>query len=60
MVPNVTAVTQVQGDGVELGSRFRFRQTVKTGGRTLESDVDVEVVGLTNRTIEWRVEDRFR
>lgn len=58
--PNVTAVTQVEGDGVGLGARFRFHQTVKAGGRTLESDVDVEVVGLTEDSVHWRVEDSFQ
>ncbi len=58
--PNVSDVTQLEGDGVGLGARFRFHQTVKTGGRTLESDVDVEVVGLTEDSVRWRVEDRFQ
>lgn len=58
--PNVTNVTQIRGDGVALGSQFRFHQTVETGGRTLESDVDVEVVGLTEDSVRWRVEDRFQ
>ncbi|HEX6220737.1 MAG TPA: SRPBCC family protein [Acidimicrobiia bacterium] len=57
---NVTDVTQVAGDGVSVGARFRFHQAVKTGGRTIDSDVDVEVVGLSDRSIEWRVEDRFQ
>lgn len=58
--PNVSNVTQLEGDGVELGARFRCHQTVKTGGRTLESDVDIEIVGVSENAIEWRVEDRFQ
>jgi len=58
--PNVTEVSQLAGDGVGLGSRFRFHQSVKTGGRTLDSEVDVEVVGLTEDSVRWRVEDRFQ
>ncbi|HEX6286766.1 MAG TPA: SRPBCC family protein [Acidimicrobiia bacterium] len=58
--PNVTGVTQIDGDGVAVGSRFEFHQTVETGGRTLESDVEVEVVGLTENSVRWRVEDRFQ
>ena len=58
--PNVSDVTQPEGDGVALGSRFSFHQTVETGGRTLESDVEVEVVGLTEDSVRWRVEDRFQ
>jgi hypothetical protein len=58
--PNVTNVTQTEGAGVAVGSQFRFHQTVETGGKTLESDVDVEVVGLTEDSVRWRVEDRFQ
>lgn len=58
--PNVTDVTQLEGHGVSVGSRFRFHQTVKTGGRILRSDVDVEVIGLTENSVRWRVEDRFQ
>lgn len=57
---NVTDVEQVEGDGVEVGSRFRFHQSVEAGGRTLESNVEVEVVELGERAIGWRVEDRFQ
>ncbi|HXV71911.1 MAG TPA: SRPBCC family protein [Acidimicrobiia bacterium] len=58
--PNVTGVNQTEGDGVGLGSRFEFHQTVEAGGRKLESDVEVEVVGLTEDSVRWRVEDRFQ
>lgn len=58
--PNVSDVEQVEGSGVTVGSRFRFHQTVEAGSRTLESDVQVEVVGLGERAITWRVEDRFQ
>jgi hypothetical protein len=58
--PNVTDVTQVNGVGVSVGSSFRFHQRVEAQGRVLESDVDVEVVELGERSIRWRVEDRFQ
>ena len=58
--PNVSSVEQVSGDGVAVGSEFRFHQTVEAGGRTLQSDVDVEVLELGDRSIVWRVEDRFQ
>ncbi len=58
--PNVTDVRQVHGDGVELGARFEFHQTVEAQGRELISDVEVEVVELGERHIRWRVEDRFQ
>lgn len=58
--PNVTGVTQVTGVGVGVGSSFRFHQRVEAQGRVLESDVDVEIVELGERSIRWRVEDRFQ
>lgn len=58
--PNVTELEQTEGSGVELGARFRFRQSVETGGRTLRSEVNVEVVELGETSIVWRVEDRFQ
>jgi hypothetical protein len=33
---------------------------VEAGGRTLNSDVNVEIVGLGERWVRWRVEDRFQ
>jgi hypothetical protein len=58
--PNVTDAVLTSGDGVAVGSRFRFHQAVSAGGRHFESDVDVEVLELGERTITWRVEDRFQ
>lgn len=58
--PNVTDVHQVERDGVELGARFEFHQSVKAGGRNLESDVNVEIVELGAQRVRWRVEDRFQ
>ena len=58
--PNVGAVTQVAGDGVEVGARFQFRQTVSTRGRNLESDVVAEVIELEDHSISWKVVDRFQ
>jgi len=58
--PNVSDVVQISGDGVEVGARFRFHQVVEAGGRSLTSDVDVEVLDLTEDSISWRVEDKFQ
>lgn len=58
--PNVTDVTQGNGVGVGVGSSFRFHQRVEARGRVLDSDVDVEIVELGERSIRWRVEDRFQ
>lgn len=57
---NVTEVRQVSGEGVAVGSVFSFHQTVETRGRALESDVDVVVLEVAERSIRWRVEDRFQ
>ncbi|MGD2044361.1 MAG: SRPBCC family protein, partial [Acidimicrobiia bacterium] len=58
--PNVSDVTQIEGDGVERGAKFRFEQSVTTRGRSLESDVVVEVTELDDTSIKWRVVDRFQ
>jgi len=58
--PNVTNVEQTSGDGVEVGATFRFHQSLEARGRSLESDVEVEIVELGDRWIVWRVEDRFQ
>jgi hypothetical protein len=58
--PNVSDVVQISGDGVEVGARFRFHQVVEAGGRSLASDVDVEVLEIGERSIRWRVEDKFQ
>ena len=57
---NVTAVVQLAGEGIDVGSRFRFHQAVEMRGRRLESDVEVEVLSIGDRTIEWSVDDRFQ
>jgi hypothetical protein len=58
--PNVGQVEQIEGEGVEVGAKFRFVQTVDAGRRTLESDVVAEVTALGDRSISWRVVDRFQ
>lgn len=58
--PNVGQVSQIEGDGVEKGAKFRFEQTVETRGRSLHSDVVAEVTELGVRSIAWRVVDRFQ
>lgn len=58
--PNVTNVVQMDGEGVAPGSKFRFHQSVSAGGRTFESDVDVEVLDLSDESITWRIEDKFQ
>jgi hypothetical protein len=58
--PNVGPVTQVSGSGVEVGARFEFDQAVETPRGTLKSPVTVQVVGVGDRRISWKVEDRFQ
>ena len=58
--PNVSAVRQTSGDGVAVGSTFEFHQSVEAGGKRLESDVQVEILELGDRSVRWRVEDRFQ
>jgi hypothetical protein len=58
--PNVSEVVQTAGEGVEVGSKFRFHQVIEASGRTLQSDVDVEVLEIGERSIRWRVEDKFQ
>ena len=59
--PNVESVEMVEGDGVEVGARFRFHQHLdRPGGNRLEFDGDVEVTALTEYSIKWRVSDRFQ
>lgn len=58
--PNVSDARLVEGEGVDVGSKFVFHQRVEAQGRELVSDVDVEVVEVGERHIRWRVEDRFQ
>jgi len=58
--PNVTDVEQVAGNGVSVGSRFRFHQSVEMRGRRLDSDVEVGVLSVGENGIAWEVEDRFQ
>lgn len=58
--PNVSDVRQTKGEGVQPGARFTFHQSVAAGGRTLDSDVDVEIIEVGDDHIHWEVEDRFQ
>jgi uncharacterized protein YndB with AHSA1/START domain len=59
--PNVESVALVQGDGVAVGTKFRFRQHLdRPRGERLQFDVDVEVVELGERSITWQTQDRFQ
>lgn len=59
--PNVESAELVEGDGVSPGSVFRFHQHLDTpGSKRVEFDGEVTVVERTDRSIRWRVSDRFQ
>ena len=59
--PNVEEAELIEGDGVEVGARFRFHQHLdRPGGGVVEFDATVEIVSLGEQSIEWKVEDRFQ
>jgi hypothetical protein len=59
--PNVDTADLVDGDSVDVGSRFRFHQHLdRPGGKHIEFDVDVEIVQLDDRSVKWLVSDRFQ
>lgn len=59
--PNVETVEQVEGDGVEVGARFRFHQHLdRPGGQRLQFDAEVEVIELGDRAITWEATDKFQ
>lgn len=57
---NVTEVSQVAGEGVEVGAQFAFTQTIVAGKRTLVSHVTTTVVELGERTVVWDIEDKYQ
>ncbi len=58
---NVETVEVIGRTDIEVGSRFRFHQHLdRPGGERMQFDVDVEVVGLGERTISWEATDRFQ
>jgi len=58
--PNVDSAELVEGNGVEVGAKFRFHQHLERSGKRIEFDATVEIVSLGEDAIGWRVEDRFQ
>jgi hypothetical protein len=59
--PNVETVELLEGAGVEIGARFRFHQHLdRSRAERIEFDVDVEVLEIGDRSITWRVTDKFQ
>jgi len=58
---NVKTVDLVEGNQVEVGTRFRFHQHLdRPGAGRMEFDVDVEVIEIGERRITWEASDRFQ
>jgi uncharacterized protein YndB with AHSA1/START domain len=59
--PNVETVEMISGEGVAVGTRFRFHQHLdRPGGGRVQFDGEVVVVELGERSIGWSVTDRFQ
>ncbi len=59
--PNVESADLIDGDTVDVGSRFRFHQHLdRPGGKRIEFDVEVEIIQLDENSVKWRVTDRFQ
>jgi hypothetical protein len=58
---NVETVDLVDGSGIEAGARFRFHQHLdRPRSDTIEFDVDVEIVEMSDHSITWRARDKFQ
>jgi len=58
---NVETVDLIEGDRVEVGTRFRFHQHLDPpGAERMQFDVDVEVMALGDSSITWVARDRFQ
>jgi hypothetical protein len=58
---NVETVAMLTPDPIGVGSKFRFHQHLdRPGGKRAQFDVDVEITRLDDRSVTWRVEDRFQ
>lgn len=59
--PNVERVELLEGEGVAVGTRFRFHQHLDPPGRErIHFDADLLITGLGDRTITWMAEDKFQ
>ncbi|HEX9763334.1 MAG TPA: SRPBCC family protein, partial [Acidimicrobiia bacterium] len=58
---NVETVEILTSEPVGVGSRFRFHQHLeRPGGKRLKFNGDVEITALDDRSVTWRVDDRFQ
>jgi len=59
--PNVETVEMVEGDGIAVGTRFRFHQHLdRPGGQRLQFDAELDVVAIEDLSITWQATDRFQ
>jgi hypothetical protein len=59
--PNVETVDLIEGEGVAVGTRFRFHQHLdRPRSERIQFDVYVEIVDLGERSITWRANDKFQ
>lgn len=59
--PNVERVELVEGQGVAVGTRFRFHQHLdRPGSDRIHFDAEVEIVDLGDNSIQWLVSDKFQ
>lgn len=59
--PNVETVELIEGDGIAVGTKFRFHQHLdRPGGDRLQFDADLEVIDIDGHSITWQAIDRFQ
>jgi hypothetical protein len=59
--PNVERVELVEGQGVAVGTRFRFHQHLdRPGSDRIHFDADVEIIELSDSSITWLATDKFQ
>jgi hypothetical protein len=59
--PNVDSAEMTSDGPVAVGSTFRYTQHLDQPGRgRVTFDGEVEVVAMSDRSIEWRVTDKFQ
>jgi hypothetical protein len=59
--PNVETVELVEGDGLAVGTKYRFHQHLdRPGGDRMQFDADLEVLELGDNAITWQAIDKFQ
>jgi len=59
--PNVERVELVEGEGVAVGTKFRFHQHLDPPGRErIHFDAELEVIEFGDNSITWLASDKFQ